>query len=167
MLEGEQEHQDALLRTEYSIKAVTGAGIHVEKLADDIANWQRAQAAAKMTQWLEKFGDRIEVVFSNNDDMALGAIDALRESKLQSKPIVLGVDATQQGMKAIEDGTMFATVFNDAKAQAQAIFDLAYSYASGETTSDTVKVRSGRYVRVPYRVVTKQNYEDIQDLLRS
>lgn len=166
MLEGEQEHQDALLRTEYSIKAVTGAGIYVEKLADDIANWQRAQATAKMTQWLEKFGNRIEVVFSNNDDMALGAIDAIRDSKMESKPIVVGIDATQPGLKAIADGSMFGTVFNDPKEQAQAIFDLSYSYATGANPSGSVKVQSGHYVRIPYKVVTKANYEDIIDYLR-
>lgn len=167
MLEGEQDHQDALLRTEYSLKAITGAGIHVEKLADDIANWQRAQATAKMTQWIQKFGSRIEVVLANNDDMALGAIDALKESKLESKPIVLGIDATQPGLKAIDDGSMFGTVFNDGKAQAQAIFDLSYSFATNTISSGPVKVQSGRYVRVPYRVVTKSNYEDILAYLRS
>lgn len=166
MLEGEQDHQDALLRTEYSLKAVTGAGIYVEKLADDIANWQRAQAATKMTQWIEKYGSRIEVVFSNNDDMALGAIDAIRDSKLESKPIVLGIDATQPGLKAIGDGSMFGTVFNDPREQAQAIFDLSYSYATGAAPSGAVKVQSGHYVRIPYKVVTKDNYEDIIDYLR-
>lgn len=167
MLEGEQEHQDALLRTEYSIKAVTGAGIHVEKLADDIANWQRAQGAAKMTQWIEKYGDRMEVVFANNDDMALGAIDALKESKLKTKPVVVGIDATQAGLKAIEDGSMYATILNDAKGQAQAIFDLCYyDFASGGNPSGTVKMQSGHYVRIPYKVVTKANYEDIFDYLR-
>jgi ABC-type sugar transport system, periplasmic component len=166
MLEGEQDHQDALLRTEYSLKAVTGAGIHVEKLADDIANWQRAQATSKMTQWIQKFGSRIEVVLANNDDMALGAIDAIRDSNLQSKPIVLGIDATQPGLKAIEDGSLFGTVFNDPRAQAQAIFDLSYSYATGVVSSSAVKMQSGRYVRVPYREVTKENYQDILDYLR-
>lgn len=166
MLEGEQEHQDALLRTEYSIKAITGAGIHVEKLADDIANWQRAQANSKMTQWIEKFGSRIEVVLANNDDMALGAIDALKASHLDPKPIVLGIDATQAGLKAVDDGSMYGTVFNDARAQAQAIFDLSYSYATGFTTSGGAKP-SGRYVRIPYRVVTRENCEDILDEMRS
>lgn len=166
MLEGEQEHQDALLRTEYSIKAVTGAGIHVEKLANDTANWQRAQGAAKMAQWIEKYGDRIEVVFSNNDDMALGAIDAMKDSKRKVKPVIVGVDATQNGLKAIEDGTMFGTVFNDAKAQAQAVFDLSYSISSGTGSASTVNVQDGHYVRIPYWAVTKENMDKALDALR-
>lgn len=77
MLEGEPGHQDSLLRTEYSIKAVTSANVTTEKLANDTANWNRGQAASRMSQWIDQFGGRIEVVFANNDDMALGALDAL------------------------------------------------------------------------------------------
>ena len=167
MLEGEQEHQDALLRTEYSIKAVTGAGIKVEKLADDIANWQRAQGMAKMNQWLAKYGDRIEVVFCNNDDMALGAIDAIKESKIKQKPVVVGIDATESGLNAIEDGSMFGTVYNDAQGQAKAIFDLSYALATGGDPSEKVQLQDGHYVWVPYRMVTKQNADDIMNILRN
>ena len=78
MLEGEPGHQDSLLRTEYSIKAVTSANVTTEKLANDTANWNRGQAASRMSQWIDQFGGRIEVVFANNDDMALGALDACR-----------------------------------------------------------------------------------------
>lgn len=167
MLEGEQEHQDALLRTEYSIKAVTGAGIKVEKLADDIANWQRAQGTAKMNQWLAKYGDRIEVVFCNNDDMALGAIDAIKESKRKIKPLVVGIDATESGVNAIKDGSMFGTVYNDAQGQAKAIFDLSYAFATSEDPAKTVKLQDGHYVWIPYRMVTKQNADDILSILRN
>jgi methyl-galactoside transport system substrate-binding protein len=167
MLEGEQEHQDALLRTEYSIKAVTNAGIAVEKLANDTANWQRAQGTAKMAQWIEKYGNRIEVVFSNNDDMALGAIDALKDSKRKFKPVIVGVDGTLNGLKAIEDGTLYGSVFNDSKAQAKAIFDLSYSLAPGSGVSSSVDVESRHYVRIPYWVVTKENLQRAFDTLRS
>ena len=71
MLEGEPGHQDALLRTEYCISTMTKAGVATEKLASDAANWQRGQGAIRMRQWLREFGEDIEVVFANNDDMAL------------------------------------------------------------------------------------------------
>ena len=72
MLEGEPGHQDALLRTEYCIKTLTEAGVAVEKLDSNNADWVRGQALLRMQQWLETYGDEIEVVFANNDDMALG-----------------------------------------------------------------------------------------------
>jgi len=166
MLEGEQGHQDALLRTEYSIKAITGAGIKVEKLANDTANWQRAQGSAKMAQWLTKFGDRIEVVFCNNDDMALGAIDALKAGKQKVKPVVVGIDATESGLNAMKDGSMFGTVFNDAQKQAKAIFDLSYSLAQRESASSRVDLQNEHYVRIPYSIVTKANADEILQSLR-
>lgn len=160
MLEGEQEHQDALLRTEHCIKALTDAGIPVEKLANDTANWQRAQASAKMAPWLEQFGDRIEVVFSNNDDMALGAIDAIKDSKRTVTPLVVGIDATQNGLKAIEDGSLFGTVFNDAKGQAQKIMDLSCALTQGGgELPPSLELKKGHYLWVPYWIVTKENMD--------
>ena len=64
ILEGEAGHQDALVRTEYALKAVTESGIAVDRLADEIANWNRGQAQTKMSQWLESYRDEIEVVLS-------------------------------------------------------------------------------------------------------
>lgn len=69
---------------------MTESGIAVDRLADEIANWNRGQAQTKMSQWLESYRDEIEVVFANNDDMALGAIDALKESDVEHWPLVVG-----------------------------------------------------------------------------
>ncbi|HPM72385.1 MAG TPA: galactose ABC transporter substrate-binding protein, partial [Spirochaetales bacterium] len=97
MLKGEPGHQDAELRTEFSIKAVTAAGLKVEKLAEDTAYWDRPKAVEKMKAFYAKFGDRIEVVLCNNDDMALGVIEALRQEGFFSGdkylPVVGGEEA--------------------------------------------------------------------------
>ncbi|MFR6695335.1 MAG: substrate-binding domain-containing protein [Dysosmobacter sp.] len=84
--EGEPGHQDALLRTEFCISTLANAGVSAEKLASDAANWQRGQASVSMRQWLQEFGENIEVVFANNDDMALGAIDACAEAGMDKAP---------------------------------------------------------------------------------
>jgi methyl-galactoside transport system substrate-binding protein len=100
MLKGEPGHQDAELRTEYSIKAVQAAGIKVQLLAEDTAMWDRPRAVEKMDAFWARFGDQIEVVFCNNDDMALGAIESLRKAGFFSGgkflPVV-GVDAYRPG----------------------------------------------------------------------
>ena len=159
MLEGEPGHQDAAIRTEYSIKTVTGAGISVEKLANDTANWQRAQASAKMGQWLkdEEIGPRIEVVFSNNDDMALGAIDAYRAAGIEDLPVIVGIDATPPAREAIKEGTLTGTVLNDAKGQAEAIFELAYALSTGRDVKEAVPRLEGQYVWLPHRTITIGN----------
>lgn len=158
MLEGEPGHQDALLRTEYSIKALTDAGVAVEKLASDAANWKRGMASAKMAQWLEDFGDGIEVVLANNDDMALGAIDAIREWDGPS-PLVVGVDATDPALEAVASGELYGTVLNDARGIAGAMLQLALALADGEDPYQAVDLRDGHYIWLPYEKIYRKNLE--------
>ena len=80
LLEGESSHQDSLIRTEWSIQTLKDGGVPIEKITGGIANWERSQASALMEQWLEQYPDTIELVICNNDDMALGAIDALERA---------------------------------------------------------------------------------------
>lgn len=162
MLKGEPGHQDAELRTQYSIKAVTDAGLQVDKLAEDTAYWDRPKAFEKMKAFLAAYGDKIEVVFCNNDDMALGAIEALKSDGYftgKKQIVVVGVDATAPALQAIEEGTLLGTVLNDAKNQGKATFDLAYALARNEDVSKAGwTITDGKYVWVPYQKVTKDNY---------
>ncbi|MFV0414014.1 MAG: galactose ABC transporter substrate-binding protein [Oscillospiraceae bacterium] len=159
MLEGEPGHQDALLRTEYSIKALSQAGIETEKLASDTADWQRGQAAVLMGQWLEKFGNRIEVVFANNDDMALGAIDACLEAGISEEefPFVVGVDATPPALEALQAGTLKGTVKNESEGQAETMLKLACALAEGQNPASEVSLTDGKYVWLQYATVTREN----------
>ena len=163
MLEGEPGHQDSLLRTEYSIKAVTGGGVEVEKLASETANWNRAQAAARTAQWMEEFGESIEVIFANNDDMALGAIDALADTPRERWPLIVGVDATAPAMEAVAAGQLYGTVHNDGRGQAQAMIDLALALCAGEDPAGAVELVDGHYVWLPYRAVTRENLEEFME----
>ena len=161
MLEGEPGHQDALLRTENSLKVLAQAGVPTEKLASDTANWQRGQATTKMTQWLEQFDGGIEAVFCNNDDMALGAIDACFAAGLSEEelPFIGGVVATPPAVEAVEAGTLKGTVQNDAAGQARAMLELACALAGGTAPGDAVELTDGKYVWLPYTTVTKENLE--------
>nr|8FXU_A Chain A, D-galactose/methyl-galactoside binding periplasmic protein MglB [Thermoanaerobacterium thermosaccharolyticum] len=168
MLMGQPGHQDAILRTQYSIQTVKDAGIKVQELAKDYANWDRVTAHDKMAAWLSSFGDKIEAVFANNDDMALGAIEALKSAGYftGNKYIpVVGVDATAPGIQAIKDGTLLGTVLNDAKNQAKATFNIAYELAQGITpTKDNIgyDITDGKYVWIPYKKITKDNISDAE-----
>lgn len=172
MLIGDPANTDARYRTEYSVKALTDAGIKVESLAEDTAMWNRGDAQNKMQAWLTKFGDGIEVVLANNDDMALGAIEALKAAGYfgaDGKFIpVVGVDATPPALDALAQGTLLGTVLNDAEAQGKATFDLAAQLAAGATKLQTVAPLAnadgepdpnGHYVWVPYTKVTQENYK--------
>ena len=162
MLEGEPGHQDALLRTEYCISTLTGAGVATEKLARDAANWQRGQAAVRMRQWLREYGADIEVVFANNDDMALGAIDACTEAGLDkdTMPFIVGVDATPPALEALREGTLKGTVRNDATGLAENIMGLAVSLSAGGEPSQNVTLTDGSYVWLQYEAVTAESLKD-------
>jgi len=168
MLKGEPGHQDAELRTEFSIKAVTDAGIKVEKLAEDTGLWDRVRGQEKMAAFLAAHGDKIEAVFANNDDMALGAIEALKAAGYFSEgkfmPVV-GVDATAPAIQALEDKTLLGTVLNDAVNQGVATFNLSYILAKGETPTEEnsgYAISDGKYVWVPYRKVTLENVAEFK-----
>jgi methyl-galactoside transport system substrate-binding protein len=165
MLKGEPGHQDAELRTEFSIKAVTDAGIRVQLLAEDTAMWQRPTAVEKMDAFWARFGDQIEVVFCNNDDMALGVIESLRKAGFftggRFLPVV-GVDATAPALQALAEGTLLGTVLNDAQNQGKATFEIALALANGTTPTTTAGAMDGRYIWVPYQKVTRDNYRNFQ-----
>jgi methyl-galactoside transport system substrate-binding protein len=174
MLKGEPGHQDAELRTEYSIKAVQAAGITVQLLAEDTAMWQRPTAVEKMDAFWARFGDQIDIVFCNNDDMALGVIESLRKVGFftggRFLPVV-GVDATAPALQALAEGTLLGTVLNDAVNQGKATFDIAYALATGANpasagwtlaNAEGAPAANGRYVWVPYQKVTRDNYRDLQ-----
>ncbi|MDI3501165.1 MAG: methyl-galactoside transport system substrate-binding protein [Thermoanaerobacter sp.] len=166
MLMGEPGHQDAELRTKYSIEAVKEAGIKVQELAKDTAMWDRVKAQDKMAAFLAAYGDKIEAVFANNDDMALGAIEALKAAgyfKNNKYIPVVGVDATVPGVQALKEGTLLGTVLNDAKNQGKAAFMLAYVLAQGQTpTKENIgyDITDGKYVWIPYVKITLDNIND-------
>ena len=124
LLEGESSHQDSLIRTEWSIQTLKDGGI---------ANWERSQASALMEQWLNEYPGEIELVIANNDDMALGAIDAMGRAGVTAGTIqFVGIDGTPAGLEAIRNGTLLGTVESDRRAYAEAIFETARQLVMGE-----------------------------------
>lgn len=164
VLEGEAGHQDAIVRTEYAVSTIIDNGVEVEKLAYGIANWNRAQAQTKMAQMLAEYDGEIELVIANNDDMALGAIDALKASHLKRSdwPVVVGIDGTDVGLAAVASGEMVGTVYNDKEGQAQAMLDLAYTLSVGDTLDD-LNLENGKYIRLPY---SKVGPEDVKNYMK-
>jgi methyl-galactoside transport system substrate-binding protein len=160
MLEGEQGHQDTSIRTEYCIKTITQNGIEVEKLADDTANWEGAQATTKMTKWIKTFGDKIEVVFCNNDAMALGAVRALDNLNItENRPLIVGIDGLPDALSAVKNGLMAGTVINDSKAQANSIFNIAYDLAINGNVNSIKGLVNGKYIRTSHARVTNDNID--------
>ena len=152
LLEGETSHQDSLIRTEWSIQTLKDGGVPIEKINGGIANWERSQASALMEQWLTEYPDKIELVVSNNDDMALGAIDALEREEI-TEINVIGIDGTIQGLEALENGKMLGTVYADKELYAGAIVELAASCALGQAPPEEYPLTDGKYYWAPQEIL--------------
>ncbi|MEG0978117.1 MAG: galactose ABC transporter substrate-binding protein [Bacilli bacterium] len=134
LLKGEQGHQDAEQRSMYCIEQLKSLGYQVEILCSAFANWNREEATSKMTEIYKEYGDEIELIFSNNDDMGIGAIDYLKSLKEYNKKLsiteqyfpIIGVDATKVGIESIINDELYGTVENDADEQVAVIYKLAY-----------------------------------------
>lgn len=161
VLEGEMGHQDAIVRTESAVDSLKEKGVELEKLSYEIANWNRAQAQNRMTQMINQYNNQIELVLANNDDMALGAIDAYEKLGYTETdiPVFFGIDGTDEGLEAVLEEKMAATVYNDKEAQANAMVQLARQLVTGEKMKK-VEFENQRYIYLPYEKVTKDNVQD-------
>ncbi len=154
LLEGESSHQDALIRTEWSVKTLKDGGVPVEKITGGIANWERSQASALMEQWLEKYPGQIELILCNNDDMALGAIDAMERAGI-SGICAVGIDGTTPGLEAVANGKLLGTVSSDKERYAGAIFTIAACKAMEQEIPPEIELVEGKYYHCPQQIVVK------------
>ena len=157
MIQGDPENIDAQLRTEYSVKALKDAGIEVEELDLQRGDWDREKGQTICANDLAQFGDQIEVVFCNNDDMAIGALQSIQAAgRTVNKDIYLvGVDALDAALNEVEQGNMTGTVLNDAKGQATKAVECMEELLGGKTYAS-----GEQSVYVPYVKVTPDNAKD-------
>lgn len=160
MVQGDPENVDAQFRTEFSVKALKDAGIEAEELLLQRGDWDQAKGQQIVQDALTQFGDKVEVVFCNNDAMALGALQAIEAAgRVVNEDIYLvGVDALTEAVQNVVDGKMTGTVFNDHFSQAKEAADVAVSFLKGEDV-DPVNM-------VDYVKVTGDNAAEILELVK-
>ena len=158
MLEGETSHQDSLIRTEWSVQTLKDGGVPIEKITGGIANWERSQASALMEQWLAEYPDTIDLVISNNDDMALGAIDAMERAQVTGVNVI-GIDGTTQGLEALKNGSLLGTVSANKELYASAIVELAASCALKEVPPEEYPLTDQKYFWTPQEILI-HNFEE-------
>lgn len=159
MLEGETSHQDSLIRTEWSVQTLKNGGVPIEKITGGIANWERSQASALMEQWLLEYPDMIELVVSNNDDMALGAIDALERAEVTGVNVI-GIDGTTPGVDALNNGRLLGTVSANKEIYADAIVELAAACALGEAPPEAYPLVDENYYWAPQEILIQDIKEN-------
>ncbi|MHA7967882.1 sugar ABC transporter substrate-binding protein [Rhizobium sp. CAU 1783] len=152
---GELSNQAARMRTQdvHNVLA-TDECKGIEIVEEQTANWSRTQGADLVTNWLSA-GLEFNAVIANNDEMAIGAIQALKAAGKDMKDyVVAGVDATQDALAAMEAGDLDVTVFQNAAGQGKGSVDAALKLAKGEAVD--------KKVYIPFELVTPANLKDYQ-----
>jgi ABC-type sugar transport system substrate-binding protein len=152
VIEGQLSNQSAVQRTK-DIHEVIGApdcsGIKV--IAEQTGEWDRTKGQNLMTNWLSK-GMKFDAVVSNNDEMAVGALQAMKSAGVDTKTaIVGGVDATQDALASMKAGDLKVTVFQDAAGQGKGAVDAALALAAGKPVE--------KKVYIPFQLVTPANMD--------
>ncbi|MEK8029979.1 substrate-binding domain-containing protein [Ideonella sp. DXS29W] len=149
ILKGPSDHNGAIGRTK-GLKAVIAGHPDMKVSGEAIGNWSRAEAQRIVADLVKK-GDLPSAIVANNDEMALGAIDALSAGGAAGKVLVMGVDATPDAMKAVKEGKLTATVLQNAKGQGRAALDLALKMAAKESVP--------KELMVPFELVVSENID--------
>ncbi|MFO1141613.1 MAG: sugar ABC transporter substrate-binding protein [Amaricoccus sp.] len=151
---GELSNQAAQQRTQDILDVIGGpdCGVKVNIIDKQTSNWMRDQAQNLMTNWLST-GAAFDGVIANNDESAIGAIQAMKASGVDMKNVVVGgVDATQDALQAMQAGDLDVTVFQDAAGQGKGSLDAALKLAKGEAVDQKVYI--------PFQLVTPANVGD-------
>lgn len=159
MLMGERNNIEAIERTRYSILTINDAGIRTEELELRVANWDRNWAKSMMEALYLQYGNRIEVVIANNDEMAIGAIQALQQYDYNkgngTKTIpVVGIDAIPEAQELIKQEIMTGSVLQDPKEMAEVTYNMGLNLVERRNPLDGIPYEfdnTGVAVRIPYR----------------
>lgn len=153
VMQGELSNQAAVQRTQdiHDVMASGDCGVTLNIIDQQTANWSRDQAQNLMTNWLSTGGE-FDAVIANNDEMAIGAIQAIKAAGIGMDTVIVGgIDATQDALVAMQAGDLDVTVFQNAAAQGSGSLDAAVKLAAGEKVD--------KKVYVPFELVTPANID--------
>ena len=153
ILVGELSNQAAVQRTKDFHDVIDMDMCSFINIVDEqTANWSRDEAQDLMTNWLSA-GEEFQAVFANNDEMAIGAIQAMKASGISMEDVIVtGVDATQDALAAMQAGDLDVTVFQDAAGQGSGALQAALDLAAGKEVDQKVYI--------PFLLVTPDNIAD-------
>jgi len=159
MVEGEKNNNDAYFRTKYSIEALTKGGWRMVCLDDGYGNWDKNVAEFVVTKAFEK-QLHPEVIFCNNDTMALGALKAVENAGYVAGEdmYIVGVDAFEEALNEILEGKIVGTVFNNYVEQARLTTGAVLSYVKKQ---DVEHFYGSNYVKV-----TEKNADTILEIIK-
>lgn len=159
MLMGQRDNKEAIARTQYSVSTINDDGIKTQELALSVCDWERSIAKSNFEQLFLYYGNKIEAIIANNDEMAIGAIEVLQKYGYNkgddTKTIaVVGVDAIPEAQELIKKGEMTGSVLQDPSAIAEASYLIGMNLVNGKEPLDGTQYKfdqTGVAVRIPYK----------------
>ncbi len=153
ILMGKLDNEGALKRTEGNESVIKEKYPDIKILAKETGNWQRDQGMTLTENWLTAYGNELNGILANNDEMALGAIEALKAAGREDV-FVMGVDAIPDAKIAVGNGSMAATVLQDAVGQGAGASEVIYKVLTGGSAEPVTMI--------PFVLITKENLADFQ-----
>ncbi|MBR2766136.1 MAG: substrate-binding domain-containing protein [Blautia sp.] len=152
ILQGELNHEATYMRTQGVKDVFAESYPDIEVIAEETAEWQRDKAIDVVNNWLSTYGTELNAICANNDEMALGAVEALKKAN-RTDVLVVGVDATPDGCASVKAGEMMGTVYQDSVGQGGGAVQKAIEMAQGVTPESGI-------TWIPYVPVTQENVDE-------
>lgn len=151
MLRGFAGQSSEVIRSDATKKLLEEKYPEVELVVDDIGNWARDEAMSITENWIQKYGEELNGIFAQNDEMALGACNAIENQGLTGKILVTGIDLIPDSREYLEDGRLTANVFQNGYGQGQQAVEVAVAILQGQPYE--------KETWIPFELVTKENMD--------
>ncbi|MDR8392701.1 substrate-binding domain-containing protein [Aliifodinibius sp. S!AR15-10] len=148
--------QAAQIKREVGAQNVLEATPGLTLLASQTAEWDRATAMSLMENWIQSYGNRIDAVFAQNDEMGLGALQALENAGMKEDVVLISIDGITDALQAVKDGRMDATVLQDAQGQGSTAVQTALKIVESDSSYQ-------KEVLIPFELVTQENVDSFID----
>ncbi|WP_229203202.1 sugar ABC transporter substrate-binding protein [Dyadobacter jejuensis] len=143
--------QAAQIKRNDGAKEVLGHNPGLSLLAEQSGEWDRAKAMSLTENWIQSYGDKMQAIFAQNDEMGLGAVKALEATGKKGQVIVVSIDAIPDALKAVKQGSLDATVFQNARKQGSQAVLKAVQLAKGDSVQ--------KQTLIPFQLVTIDNVD--------
>ncbi len=141
--------QAAQIKREQGAREILKQYPDLKLIAHQTGEWDRAKSMSLMENWIQSYGKDINAVFAQNDEMGMGAVNALTAAGMKEKVVVVSIDAIPDALQAVKKGTLDATVFQNAQQQGAKAIETAVKISKGEAYE--------KEVLIPFQLVTKDN----------
>ncbi|GHB52429.1 sugar ABC transporter substrate-binding protein [Persicitalea jodogahamensis] len=146
--------QAAQIQREQGAREILKKYPGLKMLAHQTGEWDRAKSMSLMENWIQSYGNKIDAVFAQNDEMGMGAVKALEAAGMKNKVVVVSIDAIPDALQAVEKGTLDATVFQNAGQQGSQAIETALKIIDKQPYE--------KEVLIPFQLVTKENVAEFK-----